>query len=83
MVFMNFVVFGIYPVFILDTKIPPPLIGMGFRLRKALSRSLLCWFYANVKRAWILYVCLDWYTMVPWNKTRDWSLGIRIGLFCT
>ena len=27
MVFMDFVVFGIYPVFILDTKIPPPLPG--------------------------------------------------------
>ena len=26
MVFMDFVVFGIYPVFILDTKIPPPLV---------------------------------------------------------
>ena len=26
MVFMDFVVFGIYPVFNLDTKIPPPLI---------------------------------------------------------
>ena len=60
-------------------------IGMGFNLlRKALCRSLLCWFHIVIPTLNELGFCTSaWTGMVSWNKARDWSLGIRIGLFCT
>ena len=61
-------------------------IGMGFRLRKALCRSLLCmcWLHAIMPTLKELGFCTSaWTGIVPWNEMRDWSLGIRIGLFCT
>ena len=61
-------------------------IGMGFRLRKALCLSLLymCWFHAIMPTLKELGFCTSaWTGMVPWNKMRDWSMEIRIGIFCT
>jgi len=60
-------------------------IGMGL-LRKALCLSLLymCWFHAIMPTLKELGFCTSaWTGMVPWNKMRDWSMEIRIGIFCT
>jgi hypothetical protein len=40
---------------------------------------LVSYYYANVKRAWILYVCLDWYGLLEQGKglvtgDKDWLI---------